>query len=120
MKPDFPRGSLPEAERRLRSRAAQLLDGAGLLHGSLVVRTRVCGKPTCHCVRGEGHRALILTVRSEGRAEQIYVPPHLESTVQRWVEQDRLVRGLIGELGLLHAEKVRGLKTRGAPSSDAS
>ena len=120
MKPDVPRVTMSEAERRLRSRAAQLLDGAGLLHGSLVERSRVCGKPTCHCAQGPGHRALILTVRSQGRVEQIYVPPYLEATVRRWVEQDRKVRGLLGELGELHRDKVRELKARGAPSSDAS
>lgn len=120
MKPDFQRASMSEDERRLRNQAAQLLGGAGLLHGSLVERSRVCGKPGCRCARGPGHRALILTVRSEGRAEQIYVPPHLEATVRRWVEQDRQVRGLLGDLGQLHRDKIRELKTRGTPSSDAS
>jgi hypothetical protein len=120
MKPDIPRASMSEAERRLRNQAAQLLDGAGLLHGSLVERTRVCGKPTCRCTRGQGHRALILTVRGAGRVEQIYVPPHLEATVRRWVEQDRKVRDLLGDLGQLHCDKVRELKARGAPSSNES
>lgn len=120
MKPEIPRAAMPEPERRLRSQIAQLVAGAGLLHGSLVVRSRLCGKPTCHCAQGKGHRALILTVRSAGRSEQIYVPEHLEATVRRWVEQDRQLRGLLGELGHLHRDKVRALKTRGAPSSDAS
>lgn len=120
MKREISRSAMSPEERRLRSRIAQMLDGAGLLHGSLVVRMRVCGKPTCRCTRGEGHRALILTVRSEGSTEQIYVPLRLEATVRRWVDQDRLLRGLIGELGHLHTEKVRELKTRGDESSDAS
>jgi hypothetical protein len=120
MKPEIPRGAMSESERRLRNQVAQLIDGAGLLHGSLVVRSRVCGKPSCHCARGKGHPALILTVRSGGRSEQIYVPPHLEATVRRWVEQDRKVRGLLGELGQLHRDKIRALKTRDAPSSDES
>jgi hypothetical protein len=120
MKPEIARSRMSEEERRLRSLAAQLLDGSGVLHGSLVVRTRVCGKPTCRCVKGQGHRALILTVRSEGRSEQIYVPPRLEATVRRWVEQDHKVRGLIGELGQLHAQKVRELKAQEGASSDGS
>jgi hypothetical protein len=120
MKPEIARNSMSEEERRLRNRAAQLLDGAGMLHGSLVVRTRVCSKPTCRCAKGEGHRALILTVRREGRSEQIYIPSRLEATVRRWVEQDRRLRGLLGDLGHLHAEKVRELKSGGSESSDAS
>lgn len=120
MKHEIARAAMSPEERRLRSRVAQLLDGAGLLHGSLVERNRVCGKPGCRCASGAGHRALILTVRSEGRTEQIYVPAGLEDTVRRWVEQDRVVRGLLGDLGVMHTQKLRELKKRGARSSDAS
>jgi hypothetical protein len=120
MKHEISRAAMALEERRLRSRVAQLVDGAGLLHGSLVVRTRVCGKPGCRCATGEGHRALILTVRSKGRTEQIYVPASLEETVQRWVDQDRLLRGLLGELGVMHTQKLRDLKKRGTRSSDES
>ena len=120
MKREINRGAMSAQERRLRSRAAQLLANAGVLHGSLVVRKRRCGKPNCHCVDGEGHRGLVLTVRREGRTEQIHIPRHLESTVQRWVEQDHQLRDLLADLAHLHTEKIRDLKSQGPPSSDES
>ena len=120
MKIEIKRGAMSVKEQRLRSRAAQLLNGAGILHGSLVVRTRRCGKPNCHCAKGEGHSALILTVRHEGRTEQIYIPRDLEAKVRRWVDQDRRLRDLVGELGRLHADKIRKLKTQEARSSGGS
>ena len=120
MKPEIQRNQMSAQERHLRNRAAQMLDGKGLLHGSVVVRKRLCGKPNCHCVEGEGHRALILTVRHEGHTEQLHIPRHLEVTVERWVKQDHQLRDLIAELANLHTEKIRELKTRGAQSSDGS
>ena len=120
MKPEIQRNQMSAQERHLRNRAAQMLDGKGLLHGSVVVRKRLCGKPNCHCVEGEGHRALILTVRFEGRTEQLHIPRHLEATVRRWVEQDHQLRDLIAKLAHLHTEKIREFKTQGAQSSDGS
>lgn len=120
MKREINRGTIPAQERRLRNRAAQLLASAGVLHGSLVVRKRRCGKPNCHCADGDGHRGLALTVRHEGRTEQIHIPKHLEPTVQRWVQQDHELRDLLADLTHLHTEKIRELKTRGKPSSDGS
>lgn len=120
MKPEISRTKMSAAERNLRNRAAQLLDGAGILHGTLVERQQRCGSPTCHCVDGERHRALVLTVRHEGVSEQIYVPHHLEATVRRWVKQDHAVRDLLAELAHLHAAKLRALKSQGARSSDES
>jgi hypothetical protein len=120
MKSEIARSQMTAEERRLRNRAAQLLDGAGLLHGSLVVRYRRCGKPNCHCAKAEGHRGLVLTVRLEGRTEQLHIPRHLESTVQRWVEQDHRLRDLLAELARLHTDKIRELKRQGAASSEDS
>lgn len=120
MKHEINRGTMSAQERRLRNRASQLLAGAGVLHGSLVVRKRRCGKPNCHCADGEGHRGLVLTVRTDGRTEQIHIPQHLESTVEQWVEQDHQIRDLLADLALLHTEKIRELKRQGTPSSDGS
>lgn len=120
MKPEIARSEMTAEERRLRSRAAQLLAGSGILHGSLVERHRRCGKPNCHCAKGERHRGLVLTVRFEGRSEQLHIPRHLEATVQRWVEQDHRLRDLIAELAELHTDKIRDLKRQGAAFSEGS
>ncbi len=120
MKPEFTRNQMSAQERRLRSRLTQLFHGTGLVHGTLVERHQRCGRPNCHCVDGERHRTLVLTVRREGKSEQIYIPRHLEDIVRRWVEQDHAIRELLADLASLHTEKIRELKTRGAPSSEGS
>ena len=57
-----------------------------VLRGSVFVRTLRCGKPTCRCATGEGHRATYLSVTFPGsRTEQISLPPHLVPVAKRWV-----------------------------------
>lgn len=41
--------------------------------GSLVTLHRRCGKPTCHCVKGEGHPAKYLSLKEAGKTRLVYV-----------------------------------------------
>jgi hypothetical protein len=110
MRPEFERPALSPRERDLRSRASQLLSGAGLLHGNLVERFQVCGKPSCRCTRGEKHRTLVLTVRQDKKLEQLYIPRTLEPTVRRWLDQGRDLQVLVRQIAQLHWEKIRQRK----------
>jgi hypothetical protein len=110
MRPEFQRFALSPRERELRSRASQLLSGAGLIHGNLVERFQVCGKESCHCARGEKHRTLVLTVRREKKLEQLYIPKPLEPTVRRWLDQGRDLQELLRQISQLHWEKLRQQK----------
>lgn len=57
-----------------------------LLRGSFFVRHRRCGKPSCHCARGPGHRIAVVGVTFAGGATaQIAVAHDLESVARRWV-----------------------------------
>jgi len=57
-----------------------------VVRGSLVERLLRCGKPTCHCAQGAGHRVFYLTVSfARGRTEQVTVPVALVPVVQRWL-----------------------------------
>lgn len=57
-----------------------------VLRGSVVVRSLRCGKPSCHCAEGEGHRATYLTVTfAGGRSEQISLPDALVPFATRGV-----------------------------------
>lgn len=107
MKPEIQRFAMSAQERDLRSRAKLILSEAGLLHGTLVVRNRVCGKPGCRCARGEKHRCLFLTFRKDGKFQQLYVPKVLEATVRRWVGQDHAVREILRKISEFHWEKVK-------------
>lgn len=103
----IPRGKMSADERRLRSELNRLLSRQGMLHGSLVRRHRVCGKPNCRCARGEPHEGLYLVVTENGQSRQLYIPKEWEQTVQHWIEQYRKARGLMDDISRIHWEKVR-------------
>ena len=94
-------------ERQLRSELNKLLSGQGVLHGSLIRRNRVCGKPNCRCARGQSHEGLYLVVTEGGQSRQLYVPQRFEQTVRGWIEQYRQTRKLMDELSRIHWDKVR-------------
>jgi hypothetical protein len=94
-------------ERRLRSELNKLLSRQGLLHGTLLRRKRVCGKPNCKCTRGELHESLYLVVTEGGESRQLYVPQPWGQTVQHWIDQYRQARGLMDDISRMHWEKLR-------------
>ena len=94
-------------ERRLRSALAKLVSQQGILHGTLSLRRRVCGKPNCKCADGQKHEGLYLLVRHEGTVRQIYVPQDRRQDVQQWVENYRKARELMDELSDIYEGQVR-------------
>lgn len=98
------------AERRARSRLAQLIHGQGLLRGSLLERGRVCGKSGCKCARGELHQSLYLVISEKGRTRQLFIPKDWEALVRRWVRNHHDARELMEEVSRIYWEKVRKRK----------
>ena len=101
------RTSQSAQERRLRSELRKILDSSGMLHGTVIERQRVCGKPNCKCTRGQKHRSLYLVVTEGGKPRQLYVPQDWEQTVRQWVKDYQEARELMEELSRLHWQKVR-------------
>jgi hypothetical protein len=85
----------------------KILNSGGLLHGTVVQRERVCGKPNCRCTRGQKHRSLYLVVTEGGQSRQLYVPKDWEQTVRQWVEDYQRARELMEEVSRIHWRKVR-------------
>lgn len=81
------RRSTPSPLRAMQMQLHQLVDGGGLLRGSLSQRAVVCGKPNCRCARGERHVALYLVVSTKGKVRQIHIPKAHAATVRLWVKQ---------------------------------
>jgi len=105
-KSDIPRAGMSAAERRARSQLAQLLSQRGVMRGTLLVRTRRCGKSNCRCARGEGHESLFLVISENGRTRQLFVPKDWESRVRRWVEDYHRARDLLEEVSRIYWDKV--------------
>ena len=106
-KPLIPRSHMTPEERKTRSRLAQFISGHGLMRGTLLVRRRKCGKPTCHCAQGEGHESLYVVITEKGRPRQLFVPKDWEPRVRQWVEDHHRARQLMEEVSRIYWDKVR-------------
>jgi len=68
--------------------ASALPSFAEIVRGSLVTRYRRCGKPTCHCVKGEGHgpaHYLVVTLKP-GKTEQILLSEEMLPVAQQFLD----------------------------------
>ena len=101
-----PRSQRSFPERHARSQLAQLITQQPFLRGSLVERTRRCGKPTCRCRNGQLHRSLYLAVRHRGRRALLYIPRPLEETVRLWWHNGRRLREQLEALNQLQLEQL--------------
>jgi hypothetical protein len=110
MNSSLSRAELSAAERALRSRVAQLASGERLLRGSLSERTGKCGKPTCHCAHGEGHRSLYLVQSHAGKVRQICVPKALQDPVRQAVGVYQEMQRLIDEVSELEWKRFLARK----------
>ena len=57
-----------------------------LLRGSLITLRRRCGKPSCHCARGEPHGSPALSFSRKGKTHILTLTPDLLPEV-RWALQ---------------------------------
>lgn len=87
--PMLSRNHFGPKERAARSRLAQLLHEHELIQGSVVTMERQCGKASCHCVAGEKHVSLYLSVKLAGKRQMVYIPGDMEEEVRRRVETYR-------------------------------
>ena len=97
----------PEAAR-LRQRkftlARQFQFPEDLLPGSLSVSHTRCGKPTCRCVKGEGHAAWSLTFMSGGKKRVERIPKDWVDDVRRRVAAGRAFQDALREVLAANAE----------------
>ena len=97
-----PRG--PEAARLRQRRAVlrrqhALVDGLEeMLPGSLSLSHFRCGKPTCHCARGDGHPAWSLTYMLEGRKQVLHIPGPGVEDIRARVEAGRVFQDAVREV----------------------
>jgi len=115
MPTEIARNAMSPRERELRSRAARILSGAGLLHGSLIARERSCGRRGCRCERGEKHPALYVYRQKDGKLRQLYVGKAHEADVRRWIEQDKELRALLEEIWEIHWQRAKARKPKKEP-----
>ena len=69
------RSQLLDVQHQLPQLLEACLARAPLLPGSLYTLRRKCGKPNCHCSRGQLHESTVLSYRGQGRPRNISPPP---------------------------------------------
>lgn len=77
---------------------------ADLLPGSLAQTRRRCGKPTCHCARGEGHPIWYLTFMVAGQKRVEWIPEAWVEEVRRRVEAGRTFKQALAEVMAANAQ----------------
>lgn len=94
---------------RKRKKALERLPSlAEVVRGSLLERHLRCGKPSCHCAHGKGHRVFYLTASFPGgRTQQITVPPNLVPVVRRWLDNYEQWRKVVEEVSVVNRELLR-------------
>jgi hypothetical protein len=104
------RAKLSAAERDLRSRIAQLASSQWFLRGSLSDRSGTCGKPNCHCVKGELHGSLYLVQSQKGKSRQLCIPKDWYERVRRAVADYHQLQKLIEEVSELEWSRLKERK----------
>lgn len=104
------RTSLSPAERDFRSKLAQRAHDNWLLRGSLSIRTRKCGKASCHCAKGELHASLYLVQSHDGKPRQLCIPKLWEPRVRQAVNDYQQLQRLIEEVSELEWKRMREKK----------
>jgi hypothetical protein len=100
-----PRGP---AASRLRQRKFELVRRFHLPHdllpGSLSLSHLRCGKPTCHCVRDQGHPVCSLTFMVKGKKRVQHIPKDWVEDVRRRVEAGREFQDAVREVLAANAQ----------------
>lgn len=101
------RSQMTKRERESRSRLKSYIGSQGFVRGTVSVRERVCGKTNCRCTRGEKHVSLFLTRSKDGTVEQLYIPREKEELARRWVENYRVIQGLLERISSVYWDRLK-------------
>lgn len=86
------RSQLLEAQYQLPQLLEACLGREPLLPASLYTLRRKCGKPKCHCRRGELHESTVLSYRGQGRPRNISPPPEQLASLRSMTHDYRRCR----------------------------
>lgn len=96
---------------KLRQRKYRIIRRYGfdeaLLPGSITLTYRRCGKPTCHCVTGDGHPMWALSFSLEGQKRVEVITEELATELMPLVERGSEHREALAELMRINAELLR-------------
>ena len=86
------RSQLRQAQQLLPSLLEACFARDPLLPGSLYTLRRKCGKPSCHCSRGELHESTVLSYRGQGKPRNLATTPEHLPTLRDMTDRYRCCR----------------------------
>jgi hypothetical protein len=89
--------------------ASGLPSFAEIVRGSLVTRYRRCGKPTCHCAKGQGHgpaHYLVVTLKP-GKTEQILLSGEMLPVAQQFLNNYKRWRAAVEKVSAVNRRLLR-------------
>jgi hypothetical protein len=93
---------------RLRQRKFEILRRytipPDLLPGSLSLSHLRCGKPNCHCAKGEGHAVWSLTFMLDGKKQVQHIPKDWVEEVEKRVAAGRQFQDAVREVLTANAQ----------------
>ena len=69
-----------------------------VVHGSVVIVNRSCGKVNCRCQKGFKHSSLYISQRYKGKTRMIYIPKRSEADVRRFVNNYRELKVVMDKI----------------------
>lgn len=93
--------------RQIVARLKQLQPKSPVLAASLVLVQRRCGRPSCHCHKGQGHPTHYLTCKQQGKTRSVYVPKDLLKEVQSWIREHQRLKKLSQNISQLVLAQVQ-------------
>jgi hypothetical protein len=86
------RSQLLQAQQLLPSLLEACFAREPLLPGSLYTLRRKCGKPSCHCSRGQLHESTVLSYRGQGKPRNLAMAPEHLPALRDLTDQYRRCR----------------------------
>ena len=86
------RSQILDLQKRLPTLLESSLGRDPLLPGSLYTLRRKCGKPSCHCRRGELHQSTVLSYRGQVPPQNISPPPEDVESLRKMTDHYRRCR----------------------------
>jgi hypothetical protein len=81
------------------------------IQASLSLTKKRCGNPRCRCAQeGPLHEVALLTWKEENCTRTLYVPIELRQEVERWVQEGKLLKGLMAEVSQAQREFLTSKK----------
>lgn len=93
--------------RRANSLRSQMRSIGQMIKGSINLRLMKCGKASCKCARGGGHRALCITYKEKGKTITLYVAKEHEAEALLMCANYKKMKELLHKLTLTNIEIVR-------------